>query len=153
MGHPSGIPAGGTTTRSGFPGQLTRYQSCSNVHFVFIGSSVCQYTSAFQGMAMPDWLVVTSVGTTDQRGSIAYLGPNEAKRHPFEFTVGAPAAVVNGSSFSKRSARSRRISLTVSIGSARIPPLTGSMTTTGFPCALQISRFFFELTPGFSQSA
>jgi len=33
---------------------------------------------------------VTSVGTTDQRGSIAYLGPNEAKSHPFEFTVGAP---------------------------------------------------------------
>jgi hypothetical protein len=31
---------------------------------------------------------VTSVGTTDQRGSIAYLGPNEAKAHPFEFTVG-----------------------------------------------------------------
>ena len=33
---------------------------------------------------------VTSVGTTDQWGSIAYLGPNEAKAHPFEFTVGAP---------------------------------------------------------------
>jgi len=33
---------------------------------------------------------VTSVGTTDQRGSIAYLGPNEAKAHPFEFTVGEP---------------------------------------------------------------
>ena len=33
---------------------------------------------------------VTSVGTTDQRGSIAYLGPNEAKSHPFMFTVGAP---------------------------------------------------------------
>ena len=32
----------------------------------------------------------TSVGTTDQRGSIAYLGPNEAKSHPFMFTVGAP---------------------------------------------------------------
>lgn len=31
----------------------------------------------------------TSVGTTDQRGSIAYLGANEAKSHPFEFTVGA----------------------------------------------------------------
>ena len=31
----------------------------------------------------------TSVGTTDQRGSIAYLGANEAKSHPFQFTVGA----------------------------------------------------------------
>ncbi len=35
----------------------------------------------------------TSVGTTDQRGSIAYLGPNEAKAHPFEFTVGEPPPV------------------------------------------------------------
>lgn len=33
---------------------------------------------------------VTSVGTTDQRGSIAYLGPTEAKAHPFMFTVGEP---------------------------------------------------------------
>ena len=30
---------------------------------------------------------VTSVGTTGQRGSIAYLGPNEAKSHPYQFTV------------------------------------------------------------------
>ena len=29
----------------------------------------------------------TSVGTTDQRGSIAYMGANEAKAHPFQFTV------------------------------------------------------------------
>lgn len=36
---------------------------------------------------------VTSVGTTDQWGSIAYLGPNEAKAHPFEFTVGEPPPV------------------------------------------------------------
>jgi len=36
---------------------------------------------------------VTSVGTTDQKGSIAYLGPNEAKSHPFEFTVGEPPPV------------------------------------------------------------
>jgi len=33
------------------------------------------------------------VGTTDQRGSIAYLGPNEAKAHPFEFTVVEPPPV------------------------------------------------------------
>ena len=33
---------------------------------------------------------VTSVGTTDQRGSIAYLGATEAKAHPFMFTVGEP---------------------------------------------------------------
>ncbi|MBQ3807070.1 MAG: hypothetical protein II840_03855 [Kiritimatiellae bacterium] len=32
----------------------------------------------------------TSVGTTDQRGSIAYLGATEAKSHPFMFTVGEP---------------------------------------------------------------
>ena len=32
----------------------------------------------------------TSVGTTDQRGSIAYLGPTEAKARPFMFTVGEP---------------------------------------------------------------
>jgi len=36
---------------------------------------------------------VTSVGTTDQRGSIAYLGPNEAKSHPFQFTVVEPPPV------------------------------------------------------------
>ena len=36
------------------------------------------------------WFATTSVGTTDQRGSIAYLGANEAKSHPFMFTVGAP---------------------------------------------------------------
>ena len=36
---------------------------------------------------------VTSVGTTDQWGSIAYLGPNEAKAHPFEFTVVEPPPV------------------------------------------------------------
>ena len=35
----------------------------------------------------------TSVGTTDQRGSIAYLGPNEAKSHPFIFTVVEPPPV------------------------------------------------------------
>ena len=33
---------------------------------------------------------VTSVGTMDQIGSIAYLGANEAKSHPFMFTVGEP---------------------------------------------------------------
>ena len=36
----------------------------------------------------------TSVGTTDQRGSIAYLGPNEAKSHPYQFTVVAPPPVM-----------------------------------------------------------
>ena len=39
------------------------------------------------------WFATTSVGTTDQRGSIAYLGPNEAKAHPFMFTVGEPPPV------------------------------------------------------------
>ena len=36
---------------------------------------------------------VTSVGTTDQIGSIAYLGANKAKAHPFQFTVEEPPPV------------------------------------------------------------
>ena len=61
-GHPAAAPLGGITTRSGSAGQLMRYQSCSKFHFVFIGSSVCQKTSAFCGMATPKELVETSVG-------------------------------------------------------------------------------------------
>ena len=48
---------------------------------------------------------------------------------------------------------SARICFTLGMGSASRPPFTGSMTTTGLPWALQISRLRFEATPGFSQSA
>ena len=41
-GHPAWAVEGATTTRRGSAGQVTRYQSCSKVQRVFIGSSVCQ---------------------------------------------------------------------------------------------------------------
>ncbi|MBR2838840.1 MAG: hypothetical protein IKE55_08660 [Kiritimatiellae bacterium] len=39
------------------------------------------------------WFGETSVGTTDQNGSIAYVGEGEGKAHPFQFTVVEPPPV------------------------------------------------------------
>ena len=64
------------------------YTNCITTNKFTVGMTVqyyfyLEYTNSSQ-------FAETSVGTTDQRGSIAYLGANEAKSHPFEFTVGAP---------------------------------------------------------------
>ena len=63
------------------------YTNCITTNKFTVGMTVqyyfyLEYTNSSQ-------FAETSVGTTDQRGSIAYLGANEAKSHPFEFTVGA----------------------------------------------------------------
>ena len=58
----------------------------------FVAGMTVQYYFYLE-YANSSLFAVTSVGTTDQRGSIAYLGPNEAKAHPFEFTVVEPPPV------------------------------------------------------------
>ena len=58
----------------------------------FVAGMTVQYYFYLE-YANSSLFAVTSVGTTDQRGSIGYLGANEAKSHPFMFTVGEPPPV------------------------------------------------------------